>query len=213
MIAAVILAAGTSRRMGKTKLFLPYKNHTIIEEVIDNVKASKADFICLVYGNEGERWQKLAGKKEISCIWNSEYLKGQSTSVIKGVEAVPDEAEGIVFVLGDQPFVSYKVIDKIIDTFYEREASIVVPIYAGIRGNPVLFDIKWRKELLHIAGDKGGREIIVENSDEVVHVHFEDLLFNMDIDTEEEYQKALMFRSISNCLHFHKKSKDYYIFP
>ncbi|WZL73845.1 molybdenum cofactor cytidylyltransferase [Clostridiaceae bacterium 35-E11] len=192
MIGAVILAAGMSQRMGRQKLFLPFKRHTIIEEVIDHIKASKVDCILLIYGNQDDRWEKIAIEKEIACKRNSEYQKGQSTSVKKGIEMMPDGMDGIMFILGDQPLIDSKVINKIIDTFYERKASIVVPLYKGVRGNPVLFHAKWRETLFNVKGDKGARDIILQNKDEVSYIRFNDSMYNIDVDTKEDYQNILM---------------------
>jgi molybdenum cofactor cytidylyltransferase len=192
MIGAVILAAGMSQRMGEPKLFLPFKGHTIIEEVIDHVKASKVGCVRLIYGSHDERWKKLAREKDIACRKNSEYQKGQSTSVKKGVQIMPHGLEGFIFILGDQPLVDSKIIDKMIDTFYERKASIVVPLYAGVRGNPVLFHGKWRDTLLSLTGDRGARNIIRQNRDEVSYVRFDHSIYNMDVDTKEDYQNILI---------------------
>jgi molybdenum cofactor cytidylyltransferase len=193
MISAVILAAGKSERMGKAKLFLPFNKQTVIEEVIDQVKASQVYHIRLVYGDWEDKWRRIAEKKGIPIIHNPDYQQGQSTSVRVGVRSLPDEAEGIIFILGDQPLIKSEVIDRLINIFYLCRPSIVAPIYQGKRGNPVLFHRKWREELLALSGDRGAREILQQHSHEVLKVYFAEGIYNMDIDTEEDYQRLLFY--------------------
>lgn len=195
MIGAVILAAGKSERMGEAKLFLPFNNQTVIEEVIDQVKASQVCYIHLVYGDWEEKWQKIAGKKGIPIIHNPDYQQGQSTSVRVGVQSLPDDLEGIIFILGDQPLMKSEVIDRLINVFYLCRPSIIVPTYQGKRGNPVLFHRKWREKLLTLAGDRGAREILQQYPQEVLKVDFAEGIYNMDIDTKEDYQRLLSHSS------------------
>ncbi|WP_168198344.1 molybdenum cofactor cytidylyltransferase [Crassaminicella thermophila] len=195
MVGAVILAAGMSRRMEEGKLLLPFNGHTIIEEVIDNVKKSKVDFIEIVYGHEGEKIKRIANKKEIVSIYNPDYKKGQSTSVKLGMKNMPNRIEGVLFILGDQPFINSFVINRIIDAFYSYKASIVVPLYEGKRGNPVLFHRKWRESIYSLKGDEGARKILLQNPDKIRYVEFDDSSYNLDIDTKEDYTYAL---SIAN---------------
>lgn len=204
MIGAVILAAGMSRRMGKGKLFLPFKNHTIIEEVIDHVKESKVDFTQIVYGHEGEKIKDIAKEKAIVSIYNPDYQEGQSTSVKIGMKNICSTMEGVLFILGDQPFINNTIIDKMIDVFYDHKASIVVPLYEGKRGNPVLFHCKWKENIYGLEGDEGARKILFQNPEEITYVEFDDFIYNLDIDTKSDYDYALsIIRSDKNSTAFY----------
>ena len=192
MVSAVILAAGMSQRMKEAKLFLPFKKHTIIEEVIDHAKSSKVDEIYIVHGDDADRWRRIANNKGILPIYNPNYKKGQSTSVKVGVERISRNVEGVLFLLGDQPFIRSNIINGIIDTFHRRDrASIIVPRYEGRRGNPVLFHLKWKNDLMSLTGDEGARSILIKNHDEVGYIDFHNKFYNLDIDTKEDYKYAL----------------------
>lgn len=187
MISIIILAAGMSTRMGRNKLTLSLKNKTIIEEVIHNCKESKANEIILVYKDKAVYEKGMF--KNMKCVFNKDYEKGQSTSVKAGLEYIDHESEGVLFVLGDMPFISSVVINRLIDEFKKNEKSIIVPTYEGKRGNPVLFHRKWIKDICNVKGDKGGRQIIELNSEKVKYVEFNDKYLNLDIDTINDYKK------------------------
>ncbi|MBF8982914.1 molybdenum cofactor cytidylyltransferase [Lutibacter sp. B2] len=192
MISAVILAAGMSQRMKEAKLFLPFKKHTIIEEVIDNAKSSKVDEIYIVHGDDVDRWRRIANTKGVVPIYNSNYKKGQSTSVKAGMERISRSTDGVLFLLGDQPFIKSNIINEIIDKFHRTDrASIIVPRYERKRGNPVLFHLKWKNDLLSLIGDQGARSIFIKNNDEVSYIDFDNKFYNLDIDTKEDYRDAI----------------------
>ncbi|PAB59309.1 molybdenum cofactor cytidylyltransferase [Anaeromicrobium sediminis] len=190
MISTVILASGKSTRMGKNKLLLPFKEHTIIEEVIDNSLKSNSDEIILVYKDRtiGE----IGKNKGIKTIYNSEYEKGQSTSVKKGLGEVSPNSQGILFVLGDMPLIHEEIMNKIINTFKNTKKTIIVPLYNGKRGNPVLFHRKWKNNIMDISGDHGPRKLIMENPNEIEYVHIYDCKFNLDVDSKGDYERVKM---------------------
>jgi CTP:molybdopterin cytidylyltransferase MocA len=95
--------------------------------------------------------------------------------------------EGIMFFVGDQPFLNEGTIRRLDDAFTEGKGSIIVPIYGANRGNPVIFSTKWVEELKKLEGDVGGRIIIRQNSSEVWEVPITDIEIGRDIDTKEEY--------------------------
>ncbi|MCT4592879.1 MAG: molybdenum cofactor cytidylyltransferase [Anaeromicrobium sp.] len=190
MISTVILASGKSTRMGKNKLLLPFKDHTIIEEIIDNSLKSNSDEIILVY--KDEIIGKIGKNKGIKTIHNRDYEKGQSTSVKKGLEQVSPNSKGILFILGDMPLINEKIINKIINVFKNTKKAIIVPLYDGKRGNPVLFHKKWKASIMNISGDYGPRQIIMDNLDEIEYVHIDDCKFNLDVDSKVDYERVKM---------------------
>src|SRR5699024_2613752 len=185
MITGIILASGFSSRMGKDKLLLEIEGEKIIERVIKAGKKSNLDEIILVYrkAEVGEIGEKYG----VNTVENEKPSLGQSESVKLGVLKSKEETEGYMFLMGDQPFLTYKTINKIIKEFYKRKKFIIIPYYSGIKGKPVLFPSELKKEVLSIEGDKGGRDIIREKSNTVFKVFFESGKLGMDIDTPEDF--------------------------
>lgn len=192
MIAAVVLASGLSKRLGKNKLLMPLGNQSVVEHVIDSVKSSKIENIYLIYGKNEVEFKKIAHHKNIKLIHNEKYYYGQSMSVKCALNSIGNDFQGIMFFLGDQPFISPKTINLIIEHYNKNPRGIIVPTYHGKRGNPVIFSREFFTEMKSIQGDKGARDVIDKNYDKVIFVPISDSFENFDIDTKKDYQKALL---------------------
>lgn len=189
MIRGVILASGLSKRMGTQKLLLPFKEHTIIEEVIKNTQSSDLDEVVIVFGEPRDVFMDISNKHNVLGLYNKNYLLGQSQSIIKGIE-FSESVEAFMFVLGDQPFITKEVINKIIDVYKNNPMNIIVPIHQGKKGNPVLFPRIFINELRRITGDRGGSQIISKYKNKVKYfeIKTESILF--DIDERVDYNRA-----------------------
>lgn len=187
MITGIIMASGFSKRMNKDKLTLAFKGTSVIERVIKAVKASEVDHIIMVYRKEELR--EIGTKYGLKAVSNSKAELGQSQSIKLGIEASPLETRGFMFFVADQPFLNPVTINKLIQVFHVGKYPIVVPKYNGKRGNPVIFSVTLKNELLDITGDEGGRSIIKRRYDEVEFVSFDHSLEGKDIDTWDEYMK------------------------
>jgi molybdenum cofactor cytidylyltransferase len=191
MIAAVILASGLSERLGNNKLLMPLGNQSVVEHVIDSVKSSKIENIFLVYGKNESEFKTISHHKKINLIYNEKYYYGQSMSVKSALNSIGNNFQGIMFLLGDQPFIKTKTINLLIEHFNKNPLGIIVPTYQGKRGNPVIFSRDFFTQIKNIQGDKGAREVIEKNYNEVIHVPIADSFENFDIDTRKDYEKAL----------------------
>jgi len=190
IIAGIILAAGSSKRMGKQKLLLPFKDSTILEEVIKTVKScSTLNEVIVVY--KSEEVLNAIKKYDVKSVYNPIAEKGQSTSVVEGIKSCHPETKAYMFIMGDQPFISLDIMKAIIEVWNNNPNSIIVPRYDGRNGMPTLFPSNYKQELLNITGDKGGRDIIKANPDNVIYVDFNDTLAGVDIDTMEDYYECL----------------------
>ncbi|NBI05983.1 molybdenum cofactor cytidylyltransferase [Senegalia massiliensis] len=189
MITAIIMASGFSERMGSDKLFLKVNSQTLIERTIKIVKGSKIDNIIIVYRDK--RIKDIAKNQGIISIYNNNAKKGQSESIKLGIKSADERTKGFIFFVGDQPFLSIGVINKIITEFKKRREEIIIPLYNGKRGNPIIFPALLKKELLLINGDIGGREVIKNNLDIVNYIKIHDKYLGIDIDTIEDYKKII----------------------
>ena len=191
MIVGIILAAGESKRMGTPKQLLPWGKKIILQQVIDNAEAARLDKILLILGSNADDIKtKINISPKTTIVINENYKEGMSSSVICGVKNAPAKADAYLLLLGDQPFTSTEIINKVIDCYLSSKSGIVRPIYQGKHGHPIIFNVKYKQELLSIA--EGGAKIVLTN-------HLNDLfelplaapeILN-DIDTPEDYRQAL----------------------
>jgi molybdenum cofactor cytidylyltransferase len=187
-VAAVVLAAGESRRFGSPKQLLPWKATTLLEHVVDTALASSLGDVIVVLGHLAEKIRDLLRDRPIRLVVNHDWDEGLSTSVSAGLRALPASHEACLFLLGDQPNVTTELINTILSTYRRTLAPIVAPAYRGRRGNPVLFSRSLFPELLTMEGDQGGREVILRHRDEMETVEVEEEEIFLDIDTVADYE-------------------------
>ena len=194
MICGIILAAGEGKRMGKVKLTLPLGDKQLIEWVLQAVKLAPLDKYFLVVRPEDKEMIKIGESWGAEIVLNPDFRRGMSTSIKKALLKIDTQkVEGFFLILGDQPLIASKIINKLIKSFSPGKAEIVVPYFKDKRGNPVLFDICWRDELMAVTGDVGGRVLIKAHPEKVKRVNISDETILFDIDQEEDYLKAQMY--------------------
>jgi len=194
MIYGIILAAGEGKRMGKVKLTLPLGNKKLIEWVLEAAKLTPLDKYFLVVRPEDKDIIKIGKAWGAEIVLNPDFRKGMSTSIKKALLKInTQEAEGFFLILGDQPLITSKIINKLIKSFSPGKGEIVVPYFKNKRGNPVLFDICWKDELMAITGDVGGRVLIKAHPEKIKRVNISDKAILFDIDQEKDYLKAQMY--------------------
>ncbi|MFB0519784.1 MAG: NTP transferase domain-containing protein [Acidobacteriota bacterium] len=191
MIWALILAAGESKRMGKPKLLLPFGEKTIIETVINNIIKSKVEKAMVVLGSDWEKIEKKIKDLPVKIIVNPHYTRGMLSSVQQGFHALPQDTQAVLVVLGDQPAVSSDVINEIIEAFQRTGKGIVVPIYKGNRGHPVLMDMKYRHEVEKLSPEVGLRGIVYNHPEDVLEVEVATPDILRDIDDASDYRREL----------------------
>lgn len=191
MLSAILLAAGESKRMGKTKQLMPLGQSTLLEKAIDNLLNSSVDETIVVVGHKaGEITRTIAGRP-VKIALNPDYRRGMSTSIIAGLKQADPRSQAVMLAMGDQPLVASRTINRLIDAFKKHNKGIAVPTHRGRRGHPVIFDIKYKAELLMLKGDIGGREIVKNHPDDVLEVPVDSPSVISDIDTQEEYQSSI----------------------
>jgi len=188
-VAAVVLAAGESRRFGSPKQLLPWKATTLLEHVVDTALASSLGDVIVVLGHLAEKIRDLLRDRPIRLVINHDWDEGLSTSVSAGLRALPAGYEACLFLLGDQPNITAEMINSILSTYRRTLAPVVAPAYRGRRGNPVLFSRSLFPELLTMEGDQGGREVILRHRDEMETVEVKEEDVFLDIDTVSDYER------------------------
>lgn len=195
-ITAIILAAGTSTRMGRPKQLLPWGGKPMLQHVVDTVRAAPVDQVVLVLGYQAPQIlnalnlssQPSAPKTRV--VVNPDPARGLSSSVQVGLSALEDDVEAAIFVLADQPAITPEIITAIVERYRQTHAPVVVPVCRGRRGNPVLFARETFPALLQVRDDQGGRAILDRYAARIEQVEVESDVIFQDIDTLEDYQIA-----------------------
>ena len=195
MISAVILAAGESRRMGKqNKLLLPIGGEALLVKLVTSVCASDVGQVIVVIGHEAEKIRGELNELPLNFVYNPNFREGMTTSIKYGVKEVSHECDGLLICLGDMPFINTSEINKLIHAYVKNrikgEGLIVVPVFKRQRGNPVLFSIEFRNDILEHKKESGCKEVIMKNSDSVMEIEMDDEKMLLDVDTMEDYQSV-----------------------
>jgi molybdenum cofactor cytidylyltransferase len=190
-IAAVVLAAGQSRRMGTiNKLTIDIEGKPMLRRVVEAVTASAAKPVIVVTGHERQQVEAALAGLAVQTVFNPDYAAGLSTSLKRGLTSLPATVEGAVICLGDMPLVSAHELDQLVAAFNPVEGrAIVVPTRRGKRGNPVVISKSFFAELAGIGGDIGAREVIAAHPEQVAEVEMEGDGVLTDIDTPQALAK------------------------
>jgi molybdenum cofactor cytidylyltransferase len=185
-IAGIILAAGRSTRMGTNKLMSVIGDKPMVRMTAEALIASAAGPVVVVTGHERERVEAALQGLDVRFIDNPAYASGLASSLKAGLAAVPLDADGAVVALGDMPLVSAQHIDRLISAFSPAEGrTIIVPVHAGERGNPVLWGREHFAEMLGLDGDRGAKVLMERNEDHVTEVAMRSDAVLADFDTPE----------------------------
>jgi molybdenum cofactor cytidylyltransferase len=191
-VAAVVLAAGRSTRMGgPNKLLEQLGGKPLVRIVVEQALASKAQGVIVVTGHQAGQVEKALAGLKVVFVRNPDFAEGLASSVKAGIAAVPAAADGAVVCLGDMPLIDAHLIDRLIEAFApDRGNLIAVPVSDGRRGNPVLWSRRFFNELMTLDGDIGARHLIARHGEAVAEVAVEGQSAFLDIDTPQALEEA-----------------------
>jgi len=195
MIAAVVLAAGASTRMGTPKLLLPLRGKSILRHITETALASRTDAVVVVLGAHAEQLRGEVEGTGANVVINPDWQEGLSASIRVGVEAassLSEDLEAVILLLADQPLVTAETIDTLIQRFRATGKAIVASAYAGTLGPPVLFARPLFLELLTLEGDRGAKEVFERYPGQIEAIPVPDGA--VDIDTQEDYRRVVISR-------------------
>ncbi len=195
-VYAIVLAAGESRRCApRNKLFLPWDGSVILDSVVSRVLASRAAATAVVTGHQADRAADLLEKLPCRTVFNPAYRSGMGSSLVAGLDywlsrTGLSPGAGFLVVLGDQPFITPAIIDRVIAAYQSSTKEIVVPVVRGRRGHPPVFHRSLAGEIREVAGKWGAREVLRRHPEMIlpVEVEAEDIL--RDIDTMEDWGRT-----------------------
>lgn len=194
MIVAIVLAAGQSKRMGRPKLPMPLGGRSMLRRVLEVLRRTKVERIIVVLGAHQQEVRRSVRFEKELVVFNPAYADGMSSSLKVGLAAAGRKADAAIIALADQPFLSAATVDRLIELYLKLGARIVVPVYGGTRGNPVLFDRSLFPQIAKIRGDVGAKSIVEGNEALVLEVPVKDEGVAFDIDTPTDYERAVSSR-------------------
>ena len=187
-VAAIILAAGMSTRMGSLKQLLPWGNSTILGSTIDLYAAAGVDKIIVVVGYCAEKIIDVLQAKPVEWVLNRDYPSGMASSLRMGIKALGKDDDACLLGLGDTPLLKIATIKSIVKAYCQHKNKIIVPVYKGRSGHPVLVGNRFYSELSAVKGDIGARVLLKNYEKEVHRLEVKDEGVIIDIDKPENYR-------------------------
>ncbi len=192
-VAAIVLAAGQSRRMGPSnKLLMEIEGVPLVRRTVSALTAAQVSQVIVVTGHQEPEVRKALVGLNVVMIHNPRYAEGLSTSLKAGIDALAPDTTAAVVGLGDMPGVTAEHVNRLIAGFSpDGDRAIGVPVHNGKRGNPVLWDKRFFEDMRGVAGDVGARHLIGANESLVYEVEFGDTAVLTDLDTPEQWSDYL----------------------
>jgi molybdenum cofactor cytidylyltransferase len=171
LLAALILSAGASRRMGRPKALLPYREGTFLEHLLEVTRHPRIGLTRVVLGAGAETIQNVAKLDASTVVFNPDWEKGQLSSICAGIRSLEGiDTDGIVLCPVDHPLVSARLVSELVEKFYKEKKAIVLPTYNGRRGHPVIFSSALFGELLASPTEMGARAVVWAHAADVLEV-------------------------------------------
>ena len=190
-VVAIILAAGESTRMEFPKMLLDFNGMSMLECVITNVGESKVDDILVVLGAYRDELEKIVSKTSAACCYNDNYKEGMLSSVKCGFRNLPSGAEAVLVFQGDQPLITSKVINKVVEAFRNSNKGIIIPVHKNHRGHPLMISKKYFREIEKLYPDESLRSLSRKFQYDVYEVGTDEAGILRDFDTFEEYKNEI----------------------
>ena len=187
-ICNMILAAGESRRMKQQKLLMDYHGESIIKTVVRKSLATEADETLIVLGSHSGEIQEEISEFPVNTVFNPNYKEGMLSSIQSGFRAIPKKVNAVVLMLGDQPMIGSGVVNELIEMYRKSRAGLIIPIYRGNRGHPVLIDSRFRDEIFSLDPQKGLRSLMHAHPEDIREIEVDNPNILRDIDNVEDYK-------------------------
>jgi CTP:molybdopterin cytidylyltransferase MocA len=196
MISAILLAAGTSSRMGKFKQLLPFGNKTFITSAITNLLTFNVNEVIIVLGHRAneviEHLSKEAYFYKLKIAINENYLDGMTSSIQKGLVVSDQNTKAFLIALVDQPHIPKKIVDELIEVYFRNQFLIVKPSFQGKAGHPIIVDVSLKGEILALPKELGLNQITRKYTVNTLLVPTESKAILEDFDTPEDYKKMII---------------------
>lgn len=189
-VAAIVLAAGGSVRMGQPKQLLAIGGRPMVRRVAEAACGTGLAQVVVVVGADAAAVAQALAGLPVTIVVNEAWANGLSTSVRVGIRSLRPEIQAALIVLADQPALTPDLLETLVVRYRATGAPIVAPFFQGRRGNPVLFDRTLFPELLAVEGDQGGRALLGRYGQQMERVDVNDAAVTMDVDTRQDYESV-----------------------
>jgi molybdenum cofactor cytidylyltransferase len=190
VIAAIVLAAGMSRRMGEPKMVLPWGQTTVIGQVVNVLALSGIDEIVVVTGGDRDLVEAALQGFPARLVFNPRYVEDEMAYSLKtGLFALSEKVQATLVALGDQPQIESKVVQAVLDFYHRSKATLVVPSYKMRRGHPWLIARSLWQEVDLLPSGRTLRDLLNVHADRIQYLEVETSSILQDLDTPQDYQK------------------------
>jgi molybdenum cofactor cytidylyltransferase len=189
-VAGIVLAAGTSTRMGRNKLFMELEGDTLVRRTVDRVAKAGLDPLIVVLGHEADRVREALDGVRFQPVVNPDYERGVNSSLRAGMHAASESAaRAAVVVLADMPFVTTEMIATLVETYRRSDAPLVISEYDGVNAPPMLYDRSLFPELAASEGQGCGKHVVKRHRHEAAAVSWPAEALT-DLDAPEDYERV-----------------------
>lgn len=191
MLAAAILAAGESRRMGSPKALVPFRGVNFVQHLLGATRHPRVGVTRIILGAGAQDIRAKLNVDPALIVVNEDWEQGQLSSIHAAIRSLPPGTEGMILAPVDHPLVSANLVSQLIKKFDESSAPIVLPTFHGRRGHPVIFRASLYDELLEASPDVGARQVVWAHEQEIVDVPTEEEGVVLNLNDPETLKKAM----------------------
>lgn len=188
-VFAVVLAAGSSRRLGSPKQLLAWRGRTLLERVLDNICSLLPGRVIVVLGAAAEKVQEKVALDHVQTLFNPDWQTGIASSIRIAIESLPSNAEAVLLLLVDQPLIDRQAIEKLLDQWLLDPSRIVVSEYSNTVGVPAVFPSPLFGALRCLAGDRGAKSLMLQFPQKLKKIPLPEA--ELDIDTREDFDDLI----------------------
>jgi molybdenum cofactor cytidylyltransferase len=189
MLAAVILSGGASRRMGSPKALLPYQGRPFLEHLLDVANHPNIGVRRVVLGPDADIISAQVSLSPQEVVVNSDWQRGQLSSIQAAIRSLPVGTTGMLLCPVDHPLISSSLVADLIEAFEKNHAAVVLPLFEGRRGHPVIFASRLYEELLRAPEDTGARAVVWAHLNEICEVSTTEEGCVLNLNDPEAFQK------------------------